>query len=130
MTAFFQTLKSRWFVVCVHVGLWCLLYLAIIGMGGKTPEFREADSFSTAPQTLAPVAKLEQLFAPGTWPKPLTDTNALSPFFTRYFIPAQTPAPPPPTTRKIELTYLGFYQTAELPKQVMVKLADSFLTAT
>ena len=46
------------------------------------------------------------------------------PFFTRYFVP---PAPPPPpTTRTIEVTYQGFYQTGDGPKQTMFRLGEAF----
>ena len=34
--------------------------------------------------------------------------------------------PPPATTRKIEVTYLGFYQIGEGPKQTSFKLDASF----
>ncbi len=37
------------------------------------------------------------------------------------------PPPPPPTTRKIELTYLGYYQTAAGPQQAMVQFTNAFL---
>jgi hypothetical protein len=72
------------------------------------------------------VAGLERLFAPGMWPKPLADTNLLYPFFTRYFVP---PPPPPPTTRKIEVTYQGFYQNGDGPKQTIFKLDEAFFVA-
>ena len=127
-----QTLRSRWFAACVHASLWLLLYLAVTHLGGKAPPLREGDSFSPPQQSLAPVAKLDSLFSPGVWPKPLADTNALDPFFTRYFTPPPTPAPPPPpppTTRKIELTYLGYYQTTNGPKHVVVKLSDALLVS-
>ena len=88
-----KTLRSRWFAACVHAGLWLLLYLAVTNLGGKAPDFRDADAVATPPQSPAPVAGLERLFSPGVWPKSLVDTNRLNPFFTRYFIP---PAPPPP----------------------------------
>ena len=124
-----QILRSRWLVAGLHAGCWLLLYLAAINLGGTTPGFREGESFPPPPQNLPPVAKLGNLFAPGVWPKSLVDTNGLNPFFTRHFIPQPTPAPPAPTTRKIELTYQGFYQTADGPKQTMVRFGDSFLVA-
>ena len=129
LSALSQALRSRWFVLGAHGAFWFLLYLALMGVGGKNPDFREAQAFSTPPQSPAPVAKLDRLFTPGAWPKSLGDTNALNPFFTRHFIPPPTPAPPPPTTRKIELTYQGYYQMVDNPKQAMVKLGDAFLVA-
>jgi hypothetical protein len=119
-----QTLRSRWFVVFVHLCLWILLYLAAAGIGGKTPDFHETDSFSAPAQSPAPVARLDQLFASDTWPKWPGDTNGTSAFFTRHFIPA---VPAPPTIRKFELTYQGFYQSGDSPKQTMIRLGDSFL---
>jgi hypothetical protein len=124
-----QMLRSRWFASCVHLGLWLLLLLALTKFGGKAPAFRERETFSTPPQSPAPVAKLESLFSPDIWPRPLADTNVPNPFFTRHFTPAPTPPPPPPTTRKVELTYLGFYQTGDSSRQAVVRLADSFLVS-
>ncbi len=124
-----QILRSRWLALGVHAGLWLMLYLAVVSLGGNVPEFRETDAFSKPSQSPAPVARLVTLFSPGIWPKPIADTNALNPFVTTYFIPSPTPAAPPPTIRKIELTYLGFYQTADGPKHAVVKLGDSFIVS-
>ncbi len=128
MPTLLQFLRNRWMAAAVHILFWVLLYLAITGFGGKAPAFKETDSFSTPAHSPAPVAKLEHLFDPGVWPKTAAATNLLNPFFTRHFIPpTPPPAPPPPTTRKIELTYHGFYQTADGPQHVLVKLGDAFL---
>lgn len=121
-----QTLRSRWFVVFVHLCLWVMLYLAAVGIGGKTPDFHESDSFSAPAESPAPVARLDQLFAADAWPKWPGNTNAPSAFFTRHFIPA---VPVPPTVRKFELTYQGFYQSGDNAKQTMIRLGDSFLVA-
>lgn len=117
-------MRSRWFVVFVHLCLWVMLYLAAAGIGGKTPDFHESDSFSAPAQSPAPVAVLDQLFAADVWPKWPGDTNAPSAFFTHHFIPA---APLPSNVRKFELTYQGFYQSGDGPKQTMIRLGDSFL---
>src|SRR5262245_54018144 len=127
-SGFIQMLRSRSFAVCVHVGLWLLLYLAVRSFGGGSPIFRDSVPLAAPAQSPAPVAKLEKLFSPGIWPRTIIDTNLASPFFTKYFIPAPTPPVPPPTTRKIEITYLGFYETAGSPKHVIVKLADKFVS--
>jgi hypothetical protein len=121
-----RALRNRWFTAGVHIGLWLLLYLAVVNLGGKVPDLRDAEGVTSPPRSPVPVAGLEHLFAPGIWPKSLTDTNRLNPFFTHYFIPQ---APPPPTTRKIEVTYQGFYQTGEGPKNTVFKLGDTFLVA-
>jgi hypothetical protein len=122
-----KTLKNRGFILSVHIGLWVLLYLSVSGLGGKSPSFRDTPSSTAPAQGLAPIAKLDRLFAAGQWPKALVDANTLNPFLTHYFIPPPTPAPPPPTTRKIELTYQGFYEIANGPKTTIVKLGEAFL---
>jgi len=116
-----KVLRSRWFVACVHASLWLLLYLAITRLGGQTPNFRDAEAVANPPQSPAPVAGLERLFSPGVWPQSLIDTNRLNPF--------ATPAPPPSTTRKIEVTYQGFYQTSNDLKRAIFKLGEAYLAA-
>ena len=121
-----RALRNPWFTAGVHAGLWLLLYLAVVNLGGKVPELQDAKGVTNPPHSPVPVAGLERLFSPGGWPKSLTDTNRLNPFVTRYFIP---PAPPPPTTRTIEVTYQGFYQTGEGPKKTIFKLGDAYQVA-
>ena len=122
-------MRSRGLVIISHLCLWFLLYLAIRGIGGKTPDLREAEGFSGSPQSPTPVAKIDHLFSGGIWPKNVVSTNSPTPFQTAYFIPQATPTPPPPTTRKIELTYQGFYRAGTDTASVMVKMGDSFLVA-
>ncbi|MCX6927581.1 MAG: hypothetical protein NT154_30890 [Verrucomicrobia bacterium] len=121
-----KALRNRWFVAGVHAGLWLLLYLTIDNLSGKAPDIRDAGAHKLPPQNSAPVAGLEGLFSPGSWPKSFIETNMLNPFFTRYFVP---PAPPPPTTRKIEVTYQGFYQSGDGPKNTIFKLDEAFNVA-
>ena len=40
-----------------------------------------------------------------------------------------TPAAPVPTTRKIEVTYQGFYESGDGPRQVIVKVGEAFIVA-
>ena len=122
-----QTLRSRWFGLSVHAALWILLYLAVSSLGGKTPEYRAGTAYSPPPQTPAPVAKLAGLFSTSL-PQICNNTNSPDPFFTAYFAP---PSPgPEPATRKIEVTYQGFYEAGEGPKHAVVKVADAFVDAS
>lgn len=124
-----QILRSRWFAACVHVGLWLLLYLTVVHLKGRAPQYQELEGFSQPAHEVAPVSKLGGLFAAGALPKPRTFTNTLDPFYTLQFAPVAPPLPPPPTTRKFELTYLGFYESAGGPLKVMVKMTNDFLIA-
>ncbi len=128
-TRIIQLLRSHSFAVTVHVGSWVLLYLVLVHLGGHAPEFREAAAYSVPLEDPIPVSKLGSLFSAAQWPHPLSDTNTVNPFQTLYFVPRPAPAPPPPTTRKIEVTYQGFYQTGNEPKQAVVKVADTFVIA-
>ena len=135
-STFIQLLRSRGFAVCLHACLWLLLCLAMRNLGGRAPDFREGISSSAPAPTAVPVVRLEGLFAAMALPAPARERNAFNPFFTRYFVPPPTPAPPPPpppppppTTRKIDAVYQGFYQTADGPKHVMVKVADALVIA-
>jgi hypothetical protein len=124
-----QAVRSRWFAWTIHGFLWVLLYLVISNAGGRAPAFHQSSAVSPPPQSVAPIARLGLLFATDQWPKPAASTNDPSPFFTRYFVPMPSPAPPPPTTRKIEVTYLGFYETAGDAKNAVLKIGDAFVTA-
>jgi hypothetical protein len=121
-----RTLRNGWFVAGLHACLWLLLYLVVTHLGGKAPDFLEADAAANPPQSPAPVAGLESLFSPGVWPRSLIESNTLNPFLTRYFVP---PTPPPPTTRKIEVTYQGFYQAGDGLKNTVFKLGDAYIVA-
>lgn len=122
-----ETLRSRSFSAGLHAGLWLLLVLAVIGIGGRAPHFREADADPSGVHTPVPVAKLEKLFSPGNWPQQVVGTTGLNPFATTHFIPTAPLPPPPPTTRRIELTYQGFYRTADGPKHVLLRLGDALI---
>src|SRR5438105_14079430 len=100
-----QIVRSRWFALCVHCGLWLLLFLAAQNFGSRTLAYRDSVALSIPAQSPVPVAKLERLFSPGIWPKILAETNATTLFYTAFFIPQPKPTPAPPTTRKIEITY-------------------------
>jgi hypothetical protein len=95
-----RTLRSRGVILGLHGVFWVMLYAALVGLGGKSPPFRENLAGSAPPLSPAPVAKLDRLLAPQQWPK---------------------------STKKIELTYLGFFETTGGRRTTIVKLGDAFL---
>ena len=116
-----ETLRSRWFSGCVHAALWLLLLLILTGIGGTRPHFQEATPDPAAVIAPVPVAKLDGLFTSGPQTNSSANTTGLDPFITSHFMPRTPPPPPPPTTRKIELTYQGFYQTGNDPKRALIQ---------
>jgi hypothetical protein len=77
-----------------------------------------------------PVSKMESLFGPVQSFNLSALTNISNPFFTAYFVPIPSPIPPAPTTRKIEVTYQGFYEASDLLTHAVVKIADAFVVAS
>ena len=122
-------MRNRWFAIAVQVGLWFVLFLALTHLGGKAPDFRVADSSSPLAPGPVPVANMASLFSLTQWPNPQGLTNVPSPFWTTHFVPVASPAPPPPTTRKIEVTYQGFYEAGDTTKHVVVKVGDIYVAA-
>jgi hypothetical protein len=129
MSAFLQMVRSRWFATVVHAGLWCILYLAVTRLGGKTPDIRLADTTTPSPPNPVPAATMESLFSPGQWPNPQAVSNFTNPFFTTHFVPPPSPTPPPATTRKVEVTYQGFYEAGDTVKHIVTKVGDLFVVA-
>lgn len=77
--------------------------------------------------------RLGQLFAPAALAVVAPATNLPAPFVTAYFQPPPPPPPPPPDikkTRKVTLTYNGFFETSSGEKRayVLVGGASSLLT--
>lgn len=128
-----EILRKRWFSLCLHAGLWLLLLLALVGsgIGRRSLPFWEAVTNPAAVSSPVPVAQLERLFAPASYPKIVVDPSTLNLFSTSHFIPPSRPPPPPPppppTTWKIELTYQGYYRTGDGPKYALVLLGEKLV---
>jgi hypothetical protein len=117
-------LRSRWFAALVHAGLWTLLVLALAALGGRAPFFTASQTPSAPPADPIPTGIIQRLFGLRPPLATLNDTNFANPFFTRHFEP---PVVPPPTTRKVELTYHGFYQTTDGPLTALVRVGDNII---
>lgn len=119
-----DTMRSRGFSGLVHVGLWVLLVLALVGLGDRHAVWSEADPDPISVQKPVPVNKIEALYAATNRVARIIDPTNSSPFATLHFIPPVVPVVPP-TTRKVEVTYQGYYQTTSGPKQTILRVGDA-----
>ncbi len=117
-----QTIHRRLFTLSLHAGLWLLLALVLWALRGSALRFHETEVAAAAGRVALPVTRLAALFASETSAVFGGDTNRLSPFATRHFTPAARAAAPPPTTRKVELIYQGFYQTGGQPQRIFIQM--------
>jgi hypothetical protein len=94
----------------VAVGL-LVSILLVRDLGGDLPGLPRFTP-STPPATLGPTDdRLKELFAPETLARLTPATNLPPPFVTAFFQPP--PPPPAKKTRKVTLTYHGFFETAD-----------------
>lgn len=120
-------LKSRAFALFVHVLLWGVLYLVLSHTGTRLPDWTDESTYSMSSQDIIPVSRMGPLFSPaGLLSRASQTTNETSMFYTAYFVPAPKPVPPAPTTLKIPVTYLGFFETASGQRQVILKAPGGF----
>lgn len=131
-----ETLRSRWFAICLHTALWLVVLLVLLGsgLGGRAPQFTEAKPNPANVTVPVPVAKLKALFFPGISAKPAAASTNLTVFETTYFIPRTPPpapppvAAPPPTTWKVELTYQGYYSSGDGPRHAIIRMGEKLVT--
>lgn len=100
--------RTFWFSVLLSVGLVVLLVALLAGLRGKMPAL--AVPVAT-PDPLTPPAAtghVERLFSTSSLPRLEMPTNVINPFFTLYFQP-----PPPPPTKKVDLLYIGSFETSK-----------------
>jgi hypothetical protein len=116
--------RDRWLATLLLVGLLILLVLVLRDYGVGLPQFPNTSRRSES--VLIPITenRLEELLTPSAVPT-LHTTNLNNPFFTAHF---QPPTPPAPTTRKVNMTYQGFYQTADGDKYAFVQVDDTDVT--
>ena len=129
MSALAQILRSRWFAITVHLGLWAILYVAVTRIGGALPDIHLAETTTAPNPNPVPAQAMATLFSSGQWPSLKAGSNLANPFFTTYFVPPPSPTPPPPTTVKVEVTYQGFYEAGDTVKHIVTKVGELFVVA-
>jgi hypothetical protein len=113
--------RDRWFALLLLAGLAVLCYQVIRSFGVDLPEFPRMASRAGGGAMTLPPGRLDRLMAPGEVPQLGTVTNLPDPFFTAHFRPV---TPPAPTTRRVELTYLGHYQGSSGPGRAFIQVDD------
>jgi len=114
--------RDRWIALVLLIGLVVLLVSAVRQLGVGIPEFPASPARPTAAETPVPVGRIKDLFSAGRVPRIGAETNLASPFYTTHF---QPPPPKPPTTRKVDLTYLGHIKTAAGEKRAYVRVDET-----
>lgn len=119
-------LKSNWSPLSVLGVLLLLLGLVLSNVGGTVINFPDHQRLTQSDTVLTRASKMATLFENNGLAALLSVTNG-NPFYTTYYQPPPEPKPPP--TKKVELVYHGFYQTADGKKLAFVHVADRVVVA-
>ena len=114
--------RDRWIALLLLVGLAALLVSSILYLGVGIPEFPFSSDRPAAAESPLPVNRIKDLFSAARVPRIGAETNLVSPFHTLHFQPSP---PKPPTTRKVDLTYLGYIRTAAGEKRAYVRVGET-----
>ncbi len=121
----------NWSLVPTTLVLLALLALSLL-------RFRGADALNAGRLATAlpatPQSAAEETRRFFDWPSQVVWvalTNHGNPFFTLAIRPAAAPkpAPPPPTTRKVDLTYRGFLETSAGVRRAVVQVSETQIIA-
>lgn len=99
-----------------------LLFLVVREFGTNLPGTPSAPTNGVATVRL-PTRGFEGIFDPGRFPSLALHSNESGNFYTSHFQPPAAPKPKPPTTRRVDLTYLGFLEAGGGPRRAVVDLA-------
>jgi hypothetical protein len=115
---------KTWFLAALLLlGTGLGLFFLARTSGTPPPATMQIAANYTAPLGEPHPERIQEMLAPGTVPRLAPLTNGMNPFFTTYFQPP--PAPPPITTRKVELMYQGFFETAEGGRQAFIRVGTN-----
>jgi hypothetical protein len=114
--------RDRWIAGALLIGLVVLLGFVVRHFGVDIPDFPVSTRPPPAAAASVPVRRLDALDALFKVPQLWVPTNPVTPFFTTHF---QPPAPKPPTTRKVDLTYVGNLRTSRGDLRAYVRVGDT-----
>jgi hypothetical protein len=120
---------NPWAAAALTVGILAMLVLLARDLRTR-PALVASAARSTRLKTEAlPLAKIDALFSSSEIGKAVPAPELVNPFYTTFFQPLSQPKPQAPTTRKVELVYQGFYESAGGRKQAYVKAGDALTFA-
>lgn len=104
-----STLQRQFLLAVVTLaGLALLLLLTLLGLGGRVPDLPPLGGQGRAMPDWPSPAQVGDWFSVPELARAVRQTNAINPFFTLHFQP-----PPPPSTRRVTLTYQGSLRGSE-----------------
>lgn len=113
--------RSLWISLAVLLGLVVLTLLTVVRLGGRVPALKPLSNATNVVSTDWLALQNARLwFRPDELGRVASQTNLPNPFFTAYFQP-----PPPPSTRPVELTYLGFMDSDNRPRRALLQVDDA-----
>ncbi len=112
--------RSLWISAGVLSGLLVLLVLTVYRVGGNVPALRPLGGTNRLGPAALPVDAANEWFQPAQLTRLIGQTNFPNPFYTAHFAP-----PPPPSTKPVELTYLGFMDSDNRPRRALVQVNNA-----
>lgn len=113
--------RDRWLAWLLLACAAALLGLVVQDFGSSLPSLPRAERPGTPPPRLPSTRQLPGSFDAARLPSLGVPTNQWNVFYTEHFRP---PPVRPPTTRQVELTYLGYMQAGDGPKQAVIRVGD------
>jgi hypothetical protein len=114
--------RDRWIAALLLIGLVVLLGFVVRHFGVDIPEFPASHRRPPAPTAVVPIGRLDALDSLFKVPQLWRPTNPVTPFYTTHF---QPPPPKPPTTRKVDLTYVGHFRASGGERRAYVRVGDN-----
>ncbi len=116
-SAFSALFNSRWIIPLAGAATLLMLFLVVLGLSKGMPKLIVIHPAPVREENI-PLAQIEQLVGASFWTGPLEAMSTLP------------PAAPAATTKKVSLTYQGFFETADGRKLAYVKVADRQVIGT
>lgn len=117
--------RSLLLVAVVFAAAVGVAWLVLRDMDDGPPPLPRSEVTLTNPPMILPTEPgLADRFAPAQWQEAVATTNPLSAFVTTFFRPPPPPPPPVRKTQKFQLTYQGYFETAEGAQRAYVLVND------